>query len=344
MSADDSLPQGLNGVAGDVGALNPPAVLPTAVPEAQGQGGAYGRSGPGASVEAAGEPGWPGGWQALTGAAPFCSGPRLWLVRHPRPLGGEGLCYGRRTDLDVAPDEVQRVALRLAAQVPAGWRVRCSPARRCRLLAEALLRLRHDLVAVPGMAPVSRSLAAPDLEVTNLEKVAESVFMAWPVLKLAQAAPAAGPSVAPISASGWGPSCPDGVCPLLAEMNFGDWEGRPWAGIPVAELTAWTDDFADYVPGGQGESLRQFLHRVSQALAHAQAQEGARGAGQGKALAGGPEQAGELWITHAGVIRAVSWLLGAGRQGQMPQAAQWPAFAVGYGEIWQVPVGAGRQA
>ena len=32
----------------------------------------------------------------------------------------------------------------------------------------------------------------------------------------------------------------------LAEMDLGDWEGRPWAELPEAELTAWTEDFGHY--------------------------------------------------------------------------------------------------
>ena len=30
----------------------------------------------------------------------------------------------------------------------------------------------------------------------------------------------------------------------LAEMNFGDWEGRPWDSIPRAEIDAWAADVA----------------------------------------------------------------------------------------------------
>ena len=42
--------------------------------------------------------------------------------------------------------------------------------------------------------------------------------------------------------------------PRLREMDFGDWEGRPWADIARGEIDAWTQDFAHYRPGA-GENL-----------------------------------------------------------------------------------------
>jgi len=104
--------------------------------------------------------------------------------------------------------------------------------------------------------------------------------------------------------------------PRLAEMNFGAWEGRPWSAIARAEFDAWTSDFADACAGGCGESVRVFMQRV--AAAHAQWQ-----------AAGGEA----LWVTHAGVIRAVHLLA----QGiDCPQsAAQWPEEGVRPGD-WVV--------
>lgn len=96
----------------------------------------------------------------------------------------------------------------------------------------------------------------------------------------------------------------------LAEMDFGEWEGRPWADIGEAELARWTADFLDWRCGG-GESVRMFLARVD-AARHA------------TALAG-PQA---LWITHAGVIRAAGLLA----HGLLPvHAGQWPRDGVGFG-------------
>ena len=51
--------------------------------------------------------------------------------------------------------------------------------------------------------------------------------------------------------------------PRLREMDFGDWEGRPWADIARSEIDAWTQDFAHPPPGG-GENLHSMLARVTQ--------------------------------------------------------------------------------
>ena len=77
----------------------------------------------------------------------------------------------------------------------------------------------------------------------------------------------------------------------LAEMNFGAWEMQRWDAIDRQELSAWTDAFATYRCGGSGESTAIFIQRVAQRL-----YETARA---------GVDQ---IWITHAGVIRALEWL------------------------------------
>jgi alpha-ribazole phosphatase len=71
---------------------------------------------------------------------------RLWLLRHARPLVGEGVCYGA---LDLAADAAETVAAaRQAAQLlPPGVQVLSSPLRRCVQLAQALAALRPDLAA-----------------------------------------------------------------------------------------------------------------------------------------------------------------------------------------------------
>ena len=78
----------------------------------------------------------------------------------------------------------------------------------------------------------------------------------------------------------------------LAEMDLGDWEGRLWAELPEAELTAWTEDFGHYQAGGTGESVGAFLARIEAGLRAERTQTDA-----------------QVWITHAGVIRGIHWLL-----------------------------------
>ena len=103
----------------------------------------------------------------------------------------------------------------------------------------------------------------------------------------------------------------------LNEMDFGAWEGVPWQDIPKTDIDAWTRDFAQYRAGG-GESVSDVLRRVAQALADTAADDAA------------------VWITHAGVIRAVHHLAQHGGAGA-PTAASWPALAPACGEWTLLP-------
>jgi len=78
----------------------------------------------------------------------------------------------------------------------------------------------------------------------------------------------------------------------IAEMDFGAWEGRPWAALPRAELDAWAADFRDARPHG-GESVAMLERRVAAALAETP-----------------PGSPPVLWVSHMGVARAASALLG----------------------------------
>ena len=73
---------------------------------------------------------------------------QLWLVRHARPLGAPGTCYGA-LDLPADADATRAAARRLAAAVPAGARVFHSTLQRCELLAQHLQALRPDLASNP---------------------------------------------------------------------------------------------------------------------------------------------------------------------------------------------------
>lgn len=100
--------------------------------------------------------------------------------------------------------------------------------------------------------------------------------------------------------------------PRLQEIDFGAWEGRAWNDITPAELQAWTDGFAGYAVGGSGESTSQVMARVASAFDELQG------------------QADTLWITHAGVIRAVELIARGVRQ--IKQASDWPVEAPAYGQ------------
>lgn len=95
----------------------------------------------------------------------------------------------------------------------------------------------------------------------------------------------------------------------LNEMNFGQWELQAWDAIPRAAFDVWMTDFAHHRFGGE-ESTQMLLDRVAAALA--------------QDIASGIDEA--VWVTHAGVIRAVSYLAGGGRM-PIPGVEAWPREA-----------------
>lgn len=107
----------------------------------------------------------------------------------------------------------------------------------------------------------------------------------------------------------------------LAEMNFGCFEGQSWASIPKADLDAWTASFGSHRFGGN-ESANDVLQRVAAALQDCREQS--------------RPNSNLLWITHAGVIRAVRLLI----QGitRLDSATQWPREVPGFGGWVRVDV------
>ena len=194
---------------------------------------------------------------------------KLWLVRHAQPLVGSGICYGR---LDMPADAAATAACarQLAALLPQGLRVACSPLQRCEQLAQALCAERPDLAYKTDAR--------------------------------------------------------------LQEMDFGQWEGRAWQAIARSELEAWTGDFAHYKVGHDGESVTAFMARVSAAFDALKSQTQTLTPALSQ-RAREQERGGVLWITHAGVIRAVE-LLGQGQR-HVERADQWPLDAPKYGQ-WRL--------
>lgn len=99
----------------------------------------------------------------------------------------------------------------------------------------------------------------------------------------------------------------------LAEMHFGDWEGRRWDDIPRAELDAWAADVAGYAPPG-GESPRQLQRRALDFVASLEVPEA-------------------VIVTHAGVIRTLL----ANWQGLPPERWTELNFAFGSCTVIDVP-------
>ncbi len=115
----------------------------------------------------------------------------------------------------------------------------------------------------------------------------------------------------------------------LAEMNFGSHEGQPWDKIPKAAYDDWTADFWQHRFGG-AESVAEFMQRVAAVWDDMPAP--VLPSGQSRQLA----QA-QVWITHAGVIRAAHLLAQGVRQ--IDRAGQWPAQAPGFGEFCRLIAG-----
>ena len=112
---------------------------------------------------------------------------------------------------------------------------------------------------------------------------------------------------------------PATIDPRLAEMDFGAWEGQPWDRIARADFDAWMADFTDARAGTHGESTRLFIARVGEAW------DAWRASGRDA-----------LWVTHAGVIRAVTLLQ---RGVSVPaDASEWPRQPIGFGEWSTVEV------
>jgi len=98
--------------------------------------------------------------------------------------------------------------------------------------------------------------------------------------------------------------------PRLQEMNFGDWEMVPWAGIQREALDGWAADPLGYAPP-QGESAGELQRRVHAFVADMH--------GFGMARAG--------LVTHAGVMKVI-----VGHARGLP-ARKWMALSFDYESV-----------
>ncbi|QHE76280.1 histidine phosphatase family protein [Hydrogenophaga sp. PBL-H3] len=95
----------------------------------------------------------------------------------------------------------------------------------------------------------------------------------------------------------------------LNEMDFGAWELQRWDTMPRNAFDDWMADFAHHRFGG-AESTQMLLHRVAAALGDLR-----------------PATSTDVvWVTHAGVIRAVQHIVTSGGV-HIRDAAEWPKDA-----------------
>jgi alpha-ribazole phosphatase len=93
----------------------------------------------------------------------------------------------------------------------------------------------------------------------------------------------------------------------LNEKDFGCWELQPWHSIPQAAIDEWVADFAGFPFGGR-DSTQAVVARVADAL---------------RATFASLDGDGEaVWITHAGPIRAVQFLVQHG-PARVPRSSDW---------------------
>lgn len=93
------------------------------------------------------------------------------------------------------------------------------------------------------------------------------------------------------------------VAPDLIELDFGEWDGRPWEDIPKQEIDNWCDNFAQSAPYN-GESVEQLFTRVENWLKSHEA------------------SMPILAVGHAGWINVAKML--AAEKGVPQVAADWP--------------------
>jgi alpha-ribazole phosphatase len=100
------------------------------------------------------------------------------------------------------------------------------------------------------------------------------------------------------------------ICPELAELDFGDWEGKPWNSISQEEVRFWSEHILESSPS-RGESLQGMMNRVLPFLEGLLGQNGTD----------------IVLITHAGPIRVIlSYFLDIAPQDMF-------SIAVGFGSI-----------
>ncbi len=101
----------------------------------------------------------------------------------------------------------------------------------------------------------------------------------------------------------------------LQEMDFGQWEMQPWDCIPREAIDLWVAEFPHHRFGGQ-ECAQDVIERVYGALSSA-------------FQLNVPEI---VWVTHAGVIRAVQFLSTYPKRTAIQSVAEWPTSAPPMGE------------
>ena len=98
------------------------------------------------------------------------------------------------------------------------------------------------------------------------------------------------------------------VAPELAEIHFGEWDGKYWQQIEKQAIDEWCNNFAHFTPE-RGESLQQLFNRVESWLERVIVEQG-------------QSDVPVLAIGHAGWINAAKMIVA--RQAVPNVAINWP--------------------
>ncbi len=138
---------------------------------------------------------------------------RLILIRHPKPLCENGICYGR-LDLECEPQALSEAVLRLG-EVASASRVFTSPARRARDLA---VRLSAEVIVDDRL----QELDFGDWEGRRWDDLGREAIDAWH-RGLPESAPPNGETLTAIAArcGSWLESLQPSASPILAVTHAG---------------------------------------------------------------------------------------------------------------------------
>jgi broad specificity phosphatase PhoE len=180
----------------------------------------------------------------------------LHLIRHTRTATEAGLCYGQ-TDVALPSDfdvNFQEVLSQLRQCCPEPHRIYSSPLFRCQSLSDFLSRSLLSYESARPSDPTTSGIVPGD---SDMQITPDRLDAIEPHRGRTQK----DADYLDNSRTSYG-SIPLLLDDRLKELNFGEWENRPFNELPSKELNPWMEDFVNVAPPG-GESYLELAHRVS---------------------------------------------------------------------------------
>lgn len=190
----------------------------------------------------------------------------------------------------------------------------------------ALWLMRHPRVLLPQ--PTCYGMSEVPVDVAHARQCAQRIIARWPQGVEIVCSGLARTQVVALQIAQLAAQCeyyPWKADARLNEMNFGCWEGVPWHCIPQTAVDDWVNDFPHHRFGG-AECVQDIMNRIRACLHDCQQRAQAN-----------PSKGDVLWITHAGVIRAVHFLLN-NPSGRIEKVSQWPSQTMDFGQMCKVEI------